>query len=332
MPAGSRPSARPSRPTPKRRRRRSRSARSTWRSPKSQAAHERANAALAERRNALTEAREQGHELAHQLATARARRDTVTRRLAELERLDTSLKGDVSREEALQRDATQAIAQLDHERGDIERRLADLEGRSARIASELSSAETISREAEAALAEVLARQAAMRAERRVAEAALEAARSQHARTEQESARLAEQLKALGDGSEQTLAQSEAEAKAQAAARALADAEARRVDAERERASAAEQRIRRKARWHRRGPRCPHPNRNMTPWRARSSMAAARRSPASRPSRALNTRWRRPWARTPTRPSAAIRRAGGPGAGRSPAIHRFRPASPASPTM
>ena len=206
-----------------------------------QAAHERASAALAEKRKALAEAREQGHRFAHQLATARARRDTVTRRLAELDRLDSSLEGDLAREGALRRDATQAIAQLDHERADIERRLADSEGRSARIASELSSAEAVSREAEAALAEILARQAAMRAERRVAEAALEAARAQLARTEQETGRLAEQLKALGDGSDQKLAQGEAEARAQAVARVLAEAEARRIDAEHGRATAAEQR-------------------------------------------------------------------------------------------
>ena len=48
----------------------------------------------------------------------------------------------------------------------------------ARIATELTPAEAVSREAEAALAGVLAREAAMRAERRVAEAALEAARTQ----------------------------------------------------------------------------------------------------------------------------------------------------------
>src|SRR4051812_47158550 len=52
-----------------------------------QSAHQRAAAELNARRTALGELREQGHELAHRLATARARRDAVTRRLAELERL-----------------------------------------------------------------------------------------------------------------------------------------------------------------------------------------------------------------------------------------------------
>src|SRR4051812_9850965 len=53
-----------------------------------QTAPGQANEQLTQRRNALAELRDQGHDLAHQLATARARRDTVARRLTELERLD----------------------------------------------------------------------------------------------------------------------------------------------------------------------------------------------------------------------------------------------------
>jgi chromosome segregation protein len=204
-----------------------------------QAAQERAGALLAERRNALAEAREAGHELAHQLATARARRDTVSRRLAELDRLDSALETDVAREQALHKDAERAIAQLEEERATIEQRLADAETQSGRIAGELTTAEAASREAEAALAEILARQAAMRAERRVAEAALEAARAQLARTEQERDKLAQQLGALGDGSEQKAAQEDAEQRAAAAAKALEQAEARRVHAEQDRSAAAD---------------------------------------------------------------------------------------------
>jgi chromosome segregation protein len=81
----------------------------------------------------------------------------------------------------------------------------------------------------------------MRAERRVAEAALEAARAQLARTEQERSRLAEQLAALGDGSAETDARRAAEAKAAAATKALAEAESRRVEADQGRSAAAEQR-------------------------------------------------------------------------------------------
>ena len=206
-----------------------------------QAAHDRASEQLSAKRNAVAELREQGHALAHQLATARARRDTVSRRLAELDRLDAALSADLAREEALKSDAARAIEQLEHERRAIEQRLGDAEGQSARIAAELTSTETVSREGEAALAELLARQAAMRAERRVAEAALEAARAQLGRTEQERARLAEQLASIGDGSEQAEAQRDATAKASAAAEALGKAEARRVEADAGRAAAAERR-------------------------------------------------------------------------------------------
>jgi chromosome segregation protein len=206
-----------------------------------QAGHERATAELNAKRTALGQLREQGHELAHELATARARRDTVARRLAELERLDASLAGDIKREEALKGDAARAIANFEAERAQIARRLEDAEAHSARIASELGTAEGTSREAEAALAEVLARQAAMRAERRVAEAALEAAKAQLARTEAERHKLAEQYQALGDGSEQRCASQEAEAKAASASQTLAAAEARRVEAEQGRAAAAEER-------------------------------------------------------------------------------------------
>ncbi len=206
-----------------------------------QAAQDAANAALAEQRAALAEAREAGHALAHDLANARARRDTVGRRLAELDRLDGALGSDIEREQALQGDAARAIGQLDQERAAAEQRLAEAEARSARIYGALSEAEATSREAETALAELLARQAAMRAERRVADAALDGARSQLARTEQETARLAEQLGKLGDGADHHSEREAADSKAQAAAAALAEAEAQRVSADEARTVASDRR-------------------------------------------------------------------------------------------
>jgi chromosome segregation protein len=206
-----------------------------------QAAHDEANSQLGAKRDALTAMREEGHALAHQLAAARARRDTVSRRLAELDRLDVTLHADTEREQALKGDAARAIAQLEDERAAIAARLEDAEAHAARIAAELSAIEAESREAEAALAELLARQAAMRAERRVAAAALEAARAQLGRTEQERQRLVEQLNALGDGSEHASARAQAEARGKAAAEALAGAEAQRVEAEQGRVVAAEAR-------------------------------------------------------------------------------------------
>ena len=194
--------------------------------------------ALNARRAALTDARELGHKLAHQLASARARRDTVARRLAELERLQLSLALDVEREEALKNDAEQAVQQLESEAGTIEQRLQDAESVSARVAGELTELEAASRQAEAALAELLARQAAMRAERRVAEAAVEAARTQLKRTEQDCERLRGQLAALGDGKQFEAARNEAETRAAMAAAMVRRSERQQQEAEAGRSLAA----------------------------------------------------------------------------------------------
>jgi chromosome segregation protein len=165
------------------------------------AAQEKAEGELGLRRRATADARTRGNDIAHQLATARARRDTVARRLAELERLETTTAEDIRREEALKADAGSAIAQLEEERAAIEKRLADGEGEAARVSAELGDLETQSRDAEAALADLLARQAAMRAERRVAEAALEASRAHASRVQGERDKLKQQLDSMSDGSD-----------------------------------------------------------------------------------------------------------------------------------
>ena len=203
-----------------------------------QALQEQAAAALAEKRNAAIAARDVGRTLAHELATARAKRDTVVRRLAELDRLSQALSAETAREMALKADAAKAIDTLDQERRAIEERLADAETIAARIATELTQAEAVSREAEAALAGVLAREAAMRAERRVAEAALDAARTQAARFAADADRLAQQLGGIGDGSAERSAIEQAKAAADDASRQLAEAEGALTEAEQQRAEAA----------------------------------------------------------------------------------------------
>ncbi|MEO6360209.1 MAG: chromosome segregation protein SMC, partial [Sphingomicrobium sp.] len=201
-------------------------------------AQELAGRELAKCRVELTDAREAGHGLAHQLATARARRDTVVRRLAELARLEMSLAADIEREESLKRDANAAADRLDREQEEISARLETTEDVAVRLASELSVVEATSREAEAELAELLARQAAMRAERRVGEAAIEAARAQLTRSEQEQVRLQQQRAALGDGADHRSAFEEAEAAAAAARTRFEQAETLQGSAEEARAEAA----------------------------------------------------------------------------------------------
>jgi chromosome segregation protein len=203
-----------------------------------QALQEKAAAALAERREAAVMARDAGRTLAHELATARAKRDTVMRRLAELERQSQALSAETAREVALKADAARAVETLDQERRAIEERLADAEAIAARIATELTGAEAVSREAEAELAGVLAREAAMRAERRVAGAALEAAEAQAARVTAESERLSQQFAAIGDGDQERAAIEQSRAGADEAASQLAEAEAALARAEEQRSEAA----------------------------------------------------------------------------------------------
>ena len=206
-----------------------------------QAQQEQAAEQLSDRRTSVSTAREQATGLAHELATTRARRDTIVRRLEELVRLSDSLSADVQREEALAADAASAIARLEEERAAIDRRLGAQETDSARIGRELTELEQQARDAEAGLADLLTRQAAMRAERRVAEAALEAASAQVERSEQERARLADQLETLGSGGEHTSAREEAAARTNSARATQAAAEAALAAAEKERAAAAERR-------------------------------------------------------------------------------------------
>ncbi|MCY7398898.1 MAG: AAA family ATPase, partial [Sphingomonas bacterium] len=202
---------------------------------------EQAATGLAARRDAALVARDQGRSLAHQLATARAERDTAVRRLAELDRLALALTADTARETALDEDAKAAVDALEAERSAIDTRLGDAEMIAARIAGDLTAAEARSREAEAGLAGLLASEAAMRAERRVADAAIDAARSQSTRVAAEQRQLAEQVAALGDGARERAAIAAARTAGKEAALALAASEARLLTAEQERAAAAEAR-------------------------------------------------------------------------------------------
>ena len=206
-----------------------------------QSLQEGAATALAARRDAALVARDLDRSLAHALATARARRDTVVRRLAELERLALSLAADNAREAALRDDAANALAALVAERATIDTRLADGETIAARVARQLGEAEARSRESEAALAGLLAREAAMRAERRVAEAAIEAARAQAKRIEEEAGRLAGQRAALGSDADARAALGAAVGRVGAAGARFAAAEAALAAAEEARVEAAEAR-------------------------------------------------------------------------------------------
>jgi chromosome segregation protein len=205
------------------------------------AAQATGSAEVARRRAAVAAAREAGQALAHQLATARARLDMARRRLAELERLGEQLSVERTRELALHEDANDAVRGLEAEREAIELRLAGAEASAAGVVRQLSEAEAKARELEAGLAGVLAREAAMTAERSVAKAALNAARAHAARIGNEANRLAAQAAALGSGEADRRLRNEASARREQAVAEQEAAERDLADAECDRAEAAERR-------------------------------------------------------------------------------------------
>jgi len=163
------------------------------------AAHQhQATQALADRRAAAQAAREKATSLGHQLATLRAERDTVARRIRELSDRRTTLAADRVREAALGEDAAVALARLDAEQREIAARIAAAEASRGTIDIRTVELEDAARAAEADLGKARAVQAAEQAEARVARTALEASRARLARTEAEARRLDEQMGALGD--------------------------------------------------------------------------------------------------------------------------------------
>jgi chromosome segregation protein len=154
--------------------------------------------ALARERIAAQSARERASSLGHTLATVKAERDAVTRRIKELAERRGTLIHDRMREAALGQDANAALARLDSEAKTIAARLEQAEAGRCTIDIRTVEREDNARDSEAALARVRARQAVEQAEARVAYTALEGARTKLARAEAEARRLAEQMGAVGD--------------------------------------------------------------------------------------------------------------------------------------
>uniref|UniRef100_UPI0025F847B0 AAA family ATPase n=1 Tax=uncultured Sphingomonas sp. TaxID=158754 RepID=UPI0025F847B0 len=193
--------------------------------------------ALADKRSAALAARERSTALGHQLATLRAERDTLARRIKELAERRVGLAADREREAALREDAAAAIVRLEEEAAAIATRLAEAEASRGTIDVRSVEAEDAALAAETALGKARAAQAAEQAEARVARAALDAAWTKLARAEAEARRLAEQTAELGDEAPLLTARgaalakrSQAEQALEAAAAEIAAAEAARADA------------------------------------------------------------------------------------------------------
>jgi chromosome segregation protein len=190
------------------------------------------------KRAAAQAAREHSTALGHRLATLRAERDTVARRIAELAERRRALVADRAREAALREDAKAALERLGEERAAIERRIAEAEAGRGTIDVRTVALEDSAREAEAALARARAVQAAEQAEARVAEAGLEAAQAKLIRAESEVARLRQQIEEVGEAAPLIEARGEALAAKEAAERRLATAQAAIAGSEAQRQQAA----------------------------------------------------------------------------------------------
>ncbi|GAA0735962.1 chromosome segregation protein SMC [Sphingomonas japonica] len=207
----------------------------------------RATDALAAARAAALDQRDAAAAAAHLLATLRAERDRLARRLADLAAERVRLGEDRAREDSLAHDAAGALDRLAREASVLE---ADVAGASARIPgldAAQADAERVGRDAEVALAQGLAAQAQEAADARVADAALAAAQTRLDRAERDLSRIAAERTALADTAPLTeqrsaaiAARAEAERQAAAARAQLAEADAaqRSAIAERDRAQSA----------------------------------------------------------------------------------------------
>ncbi|MBW4330181.1 chromosome segregation protein SMC [Stakelama sp. CBK3Z-3] len=163
------------------------------------AAHQRAAAdALGTARSAAFAARDAANAARHKLQTLETERDTLCRRLGELETGLSRIADDREREGELANDASQAITRLTAEAKELDQRIAAATARIPELDARLATAERDSRDAEVALAQALAAQASETADARVAQAALSAARERHQRHQRDVSRIADEIAALAD--------------------------------------------------------------------------------------------------------------------------------------
>ncbi len=201
----------------------------------------RAVAKLAELRRAAVTTREQANEAGHRLASLRAERSALDRRMAELAAQTVQLAADHEREGQLARDAVEALARLAEEAQALEARIVAAEQSRPALGERLARAEAATRDAEVALAQALTAQAREQAESRVADAALAAAATRLDRAARDKARLDQEMAALGDEAPLAAARDAAAQKREAAETAAKSASAAIEQAETLRRSASQAR-------------------------------------------------------------------------------------------
>lgn len=189
---------------------------------------------LATRRAVAGSAREAASEARHKLERLSSERDAIARRISDLHAQAAQIGADEGREDALARDAAEAIERLTEEQDMLGKRIADAKRARPDFAARIAEAERAVSEAEVALAQAMAHLASEQAGRRVAGAALAAARQRLGRATDEQRRIAAALAELPDAgplaerqADATRAQDEALAARDAVDKRIADAEARR---------------------------------------------------------------------------------------------------------
>ena len=190
-----------------------------------EAAQRTATATLANARAAAQSERGTLATLATDLARVTGEEQAARQRLADLNAQQARLTEDRSREGDLARDAHTALVTLDAASKELAAELASHGAARAALDSADAAAQGGLRDAEVALAQARATAAGEAAERRIAQSALDTAIAAQRRAMAETARLAQDLAALGDAGALAAAVSASEA-------AVAEQEGRIADAER----------------------------------------------------------------------------------------------------
>ena len=186
-----------------------------------QAAQHAAAEDLAETRDALADRRDDATAHGHRMATLSGQLEAAEQRLADLTRQRERLEADRGDADRLTRDAAEALARLERDLAEGEAKRAAAETERPALVSALERAEAAARAAELAQAQATATQAGVEAELRVAEAELAQTAARLERLENETARHAAALAALGEDGDADAAVAAAQAQCDAAAHGLA---------------------------------------------------------------------------------------------------------------
>jgi chromosome segregation protein len=191
---------------------------------------------LAEARSVAMAARDAAGDLATKLAQLQGERNQIIQRQADLSAQASRIADDHAREGKLTHDAADALARLQAESAKLAVEIKAREEERPGLLRAVDNGERQARESEVSLAKAMAEQARAEAELRVANAALANARSRVERAERDSARLANELAALGDEAELDAERKAASAKVDSLQISLANVAAQIEEIEAERVS------------------------------------------------------------------------------------------------